>query len=623
LASHGHAQDENDGKSFLDSVFYSCADYGCDEYMPSNPCQCDAECVLYKNCCVDFVDVCTKKPPTSRTTTPSALTTTSGTTTTVPCHTAAFGSECYNRVLWVMRTGVVNHPLWYPNLTILSTFEEIQASLHEKHECHCDPPCPVAPDPSVFASQHPKKKSLLSEAASTLAVALVRSSVSEAVCNPAANMALDPADAAKPWRLPKAEVERCFDALVSKKLLKPDSRKYERNWCWVGMKEIGCHWHFYDRITWADMRRLAVAAGGTSNSTFQPVRKPEVCDRKVLGGAIAWTQNEWQAAKQWFSDNVAVYVLSLPTSAVRRATIRARLNELRMPFAFVDGVDLRKPGALRAAKREGLIPEAFNVTLAQAEAYRARQNMGSTGSIVGTVGCAAGHFRAQQHGLTHDPRHLTVVFEDDVSPVDDFIPRLWRLVTKDLPCNWQAVSLYSRCPFGTCVSPHLTRVQPDVNEPAWRCHHGVNYGFQGMVYRTSEINHLQEEWMPVVFDEKRPHCLDVDVALASISDRVQFYAVPASQNPGFLREVSEGSSRVQINFQKRRPPSKAHLADAVPAKRAPDHHHYCGNEQKGDECAKDGRSVGWCSESKANCKACAGSWCKDARHPVQRVDWTA
>merc|ERR1712113_1216214 len=184
-------------------------------------------------------------------------------------------------------------------------------------------------------------------------------------------------------------------------------------------------------------------------------------------------------------------------------------------------------------------------------AYSPRQHMGTFGSITGTVGCAAAHFRAQRRSLTDMPRKpLAVVFEDDVCPEKDFVFKLWSLTTRELPCDWQAVSLNSRCPFGRCISPHLTRMQPDVNEPEWRCRHGVNYGFQGMLYRTSEIESLQKQWIPVVFNETRPHCLDLDVALASISDKVRFYAVPAAQNPGFVHELPEGSSRVDINFQK-------------------------------------------------------------------------
>lgn len=296
------------------------------------------------------------------------------------------------------------------------------------------------------------------------------------------------------------------------------------------------------------MQAMSVAENATSDIAFHPLRRPDVCDKHALGGAVIWNSSEWAIAQRWFKDKVAVHVLSLETSTKRREIIKARLDSLRIPFTFVDGVDMRREGELDVAKREGLIPADFNISRAQEEAFTVRNNMGS---ISGTVGCAAAHFRAQMYGVTHDPKDLTLILEDDVSPEEDFVAKLWRLVTKELPCDWQAVSLYSRCPFGECISPHLTRVHPDVNEPDWRCRHGVNYGFQGMVYRTSEIEDLQRMWKPVVFDESRPHCLDVDVALASISDTVRFYAVPAMQSPGLLHEMPEGSSRAEINWAKK------------------------------------------------------------------------
>merc|ERR1712190_196043 len=100
--------------------------------------------------------------------------------------------------------------------------------------------------------------------------------------------------------------------------------------------------------------------------------------------------------------------------------------------------------------------------------------------------------------------------------------------------------------------------------------------------------------------ETRPHCLDIDVALASISDSVGFYAVPAAQNPGFLHEVSEGSSRVDINFQK----MKTTLTSTTTRTTEPGTH-YCGNEQ----CSADRRAEGWCSHSPDNCNKCKGNWC--------------
>jgi len=45
--------------------------------------------------------------------------------------------------------------------------------------------------------------------------------------------------------------------------------------------------------------------------------------------------------------------------------------------------------------------------------------------------------------------------------------------------------------------------------------------------------------------------MDVDVALASISDQVAFYAVPAVQKPGLLKETNHPSLRWGINMQAR------------------------------------------------------------------------
>jgi len=105
----------------------------------------------------------------------------------------------------------------------------------------------------------------------------------------------------------------------------------------------------------------------------------------------------------------------------------------------------------------------------------------------------------------------------------------------------------SRCPYGKCVSDHLVRVQPDGNEPAWRCHQGVNWGMHGVLYRIETLKQVQRKWKAAVFNEETPHCMDVDVALASISDKVSYYAVPAVQKPGFLVEQNLGSSRWNIN----------------------------------------------------------------------------
>merc|ERR1711870_76645 len=79
------------------------------------------------------------------------------------------------------------------------------------------------------------------------------------------------------------------------------------------------------------------------------------------------------------------------------------------------------------------------------------------------------------------------------------------------------------------------------------CHQGVNWGMHAMLYRTETLLELQRKWKQVVFDADRPRCLDVDVALASISDKVGFYAVPHVQDPGFVSETNHRSARWDIN----------------------------------------------------------------------------
>lgn len=649
----------------------SCATYGCTSgFDPQLSCQCDQECIDFGNCCPDHKDVCGQEAEEAVPVDPDATSTTQ-TTTEAPCSTAPFATECYKRVIWVTRYGVHQHPEWYPNITVMSTFEETQALLHKKGECGCPAPCAPPVDPSAIGSfpslsaKESDTKPLLEQVAAAITTKLAKASLAPFICNPVLHMGGDflakteerpkseePANSSE-WRLPQSSIDECFDQLLEKAIVREGDRQYERNWCWVGLKELGCHSHFYDHLTWSEMQQLALEDRGTANVSYSPLKRPEVCDLQAFGGTVPWKDNDWDLAREWFKQNVAVYILSLPASLERREFAKTRFGDLGIDFSFVDGVDMRREGAFEQAQKEDLIPQGFNVSMAQTEAYKARQNMGVAGSIMGTVGCASGHFRAQRHGLMHDPKYLTLVFEDDVSPEDDFIPKLWRLVTKELPCDWQAVSLNSRCPFGECVSPHLTRVQPDINEPAWRCRHGVNYGFQGMLYRTSEIENLQKEWKPVVFDETRPHCLDVDVALASISDRVRFYAVPASQNPGFLHEVSEGSSRVDINFQKMGKKSTststststtegvaaaamaaAEAAEAAGLEGKLEAHAFCGNRQEhagadgeedsgqGSACVRDGRSKGWCSRTRQNCLLCSGTWCTPDSSLWQRMELT-
>lgn len=319
----------------------------------------------------------------------------------------------------------------------------------------------------------------------------------------------------------------------------------ERNPCWVSLKDQ-CHRNLHEAEPWSKFREFAFQRNlvpSYQDAPFDPLGDPQVCDQPSFGLSEAFTAAEAAESLKWFQRNVAVFVINMPQEVARWKMISTRLSELSINFTRSEGVDLRAPDMFQKAQKFGWIKTGYDFHKAQANAYSPYNNLGN---VRGTVGCAAAHFRAQAK-VIEDAKPLGLVLEDDSWLVDDFIVRLWRLVTQELPCDWEVTSLLSRCPYGKCVSRHLARIQPDGNEPEGLCRTGVGWGMYGTLYRTERLPAVQEKWKRAVWNEDVPHCLDVDVALASISDQVNYYAVPAGQSPGFLDELKFGSSRMSIN----------------------------------------------------------------------------
>jgi len=325
-----------------------------------------------------------------------------------------------------------------------------------------------------------------------------------------------------------------------------------QNWCWEWVKHEGCYAE-HASLSWYEAQERVADQGLApfpDVSPLQALQRPELCDRGAQHNGTGRAEigaAEAEAAKVWMRDTVAVYVLNLATDTERLQSISANLQSLGVDFTRVEGVDLASPDARAEALSNGLVPSDFSLEVAQ---QRANTNFQSMDGILGTVGCAAAHLNAMSAavaGSAVDARQLALILEDDVVLEADFVPRLRRLLEAEAPCDWTAISLKSQCPFGRCVSRQLSRVLPDVNEPADRCRHGVNYGFFAMLYKQSELPALRSMLAKTVWDQERPHCLDVDVALASISDKVAYYAVPSSMKPGFLTTGSMGSARTTHN----------------------------------------------------------------------------
>ncbi|CAE8615765.1 unnamed protein product [Polarella glacialis] len=318
----------------------------------------------------------------------------------------------------------------------------------------------------------------------------------------------------------------------------------DRNWCWEAVKER-CHQSLRAPETWDTYREEVTRMGKAPSAVdapFSGLLEPEVCEVHK-GPPARFTLPQARAAEKWFKKHVKVYVLNLPANTERWRMISSRLGALGLTFQRVWGVDMREPTMLETAKTEGWVLPTYNIKKAQEVAYSPQFHKGS---ILGTVGCAAAHFKVQHQAMA-DGSPLALVLEDDSYLEDNFVERLWSVVTEELPCDWEVVSLLGRCAFGKCTSKHIARIQPDADEPDWRCHAGVDWGMHAMLYRTEHLPRYQDRWKRQVFNESVPGCLDIDIALASISDEVGYYAVPNSHQPGLVKEVPLGSARIQIN----------------------------------------------------------------------------
>jgi hypothetical protein len=348
------------------------------------------------------------------------------------------------------------------------------------------------------------------------------------------------------------------------------------------LKQIACHANepsLRAHPTWRDAQEVLESGSEALAALprFDPLWNAGVCGDVGLE-TRTWTAHERRQARKWFRENVAVYVLKPPARKEPRNVLSTRLLELQIPFQYVHGVDLREDRAFEEARAQGLLPPGYNLTRALgnalgpllakdkegatpvewAERAKAvmRANASASGEAVRTVsrlldaaGAAVGHFRAQERALNVTPSQaVTLVLEDEAFPAGDFMVRLWSLVTQELPCDWQVVSLAARCPYGRCVSRHLARILPDAGEEqSQRCRFATSQGLRAFAYRTREMRALQERWKDTVFDEERPSCLGADAALASIADAVAFYAVPVTQHPRLMEDLPGDQPRVDID----------------------------------------------------------------------------
>mmetsp|Transcript_36060 Transcript_36060/g.95777 ORF Transcript_36060/g.95777 Transcript_36060/m.95777 type:complete len:476 (-) Transcript_36060:350-1777(-) len=310
----------------------------------------------------------------------------------------------------------------------------------------------------------------------------------------------------------------------------PPSQKPEStNWCWENLKQGGCHVRDAPQTWRADQWRLSKwgEVPNPDNVTMNPLEDRALCDVPHHGWMVpaAHTEpsfdEEESAAKVWFNETFNVYVINLLNFTKRWEVITARLTEQGIGHSRVDGVNMTGPQMFASAKLEGIVTK------------HAKGDM----DLLGNMGHSAAHFRAMKQAVEETSQPLVLILEDDVKISEHFALRLRRILQAEIPCNWDVLSLRSQCPYGTCISRHLTQVVPDGNGDD-ACH-AVNFGFHGMLYQTSALARTMELLLKAVWDED---CLDIDNALAGISDRVAYYAMPSVQWPGLLHEDHNSKS---------------------------------------------------------------------------------
>lgn len=335
----------------------------------------------------------------------------------------------------------------------------------------------------------------------------------------------------------------------------------ERNWCWVEMKDQSTNHmrgatpadlDLHGRpLNWWWAQVYASRAGMAPPPEQQrllPLLNPELCDVKKNGLSDGVSDDAaYTAAHDWVVENVQVFVLNLPQNVERMRMMRRRLESLQIPFERVDGLDLTKPGALDWAKDGGYIPESWDHDKAE-EKNRWQWTQSPTGHKgsqlleigLGTAGCTAAHLNAMSTAAKAG-KPLALILEDDTWLNDDFIPKLYNLLHREAPCDWEVINLAIFMTYGECVTPHLARIHPDGNEPEEICRKVSNWSFGAMLYKVADLERLRGELESIVWDNDRPSCLIHDMAFASLANRIRYYGVPAVQYPGFVSFVKTAS----------------------------------------------------------------------------------
>lgn len=173
-----------------------------------------------------------------------------------------------------------------------------------------------------------------------------------------------------------------------------------------------------------------------------------------------------------------IFVISLPSSAQRRATIGSRLDALGVPWRFFDGFDGSK-----------LSPENYP------DYDRTRRRLFFGKDLTpGEMGCLLAHRAVYRH-MTDTNIPVAVVLEDDVIPAPDFDSVLMALLTTSV--QWDVIRFIDKDKV-YCNSREVAAL----DKSHWLIRPfgtpGGTYGYMLNLHAAKKfLSHMQGNWLPV------------------------------------------------------------------------------------------------------------------------------
>eukprot|EP00451_Oxyrrhis_marina_P026216 CAMPEP_0204341736 /NCGR_PEP_ID=MMETSP0469-20131031/23579_1 /ASSEMBLY_ACC=CAM_ASM_000384 /TAXON_ID=2969 /ORGANISM="Oxyrrhis marina" /LENGTH=1401 /DNA_ID=CAMNT_0051326507 /DNA_START=248 /DNA_END=4453 /DNA_ORIENTATION=- len=285
------------------------------------------------------------------------------------------------------------------------------------------------------------------------------------------------------------------------------------NGCWLAMQSVASMQTFGEHpepIPWGMIQEQLALGGVTPPSSvfrLNPLIRPELCDHPSAPPALTGTLE----IRKWVQGLRVLVINETGRAADVQDEIRGALG---IVAEVVSWVNLTDPAESLLGQHEGFVMDGFFAGVVDKVRDAER---------------TATHFKALRMGMK-GKQDQVLVLEDTASLGHDFASRVAATV-QATPCSWQVLSLRSELPYGECMNSFVSRVSPNLNSNSLLCNFGTNFRSVAMLYRRKHIQHVIDAVWPRSWNVATPACQSFDVALASTSRNIQYFAVPGFHHP--------------------------------------------------------------------------------------------